>query len=372
MLDHPEQQAPAYVKGQPVYLSELIRYFGGELHGADVAITQVAGLDTATATHLGFLSNPKYRKQLQDSAAGAVVLGPDAQDATDKPRIVVKQPYLYFARVSAFLNPVARPAAGVSAAASIAGSAQIDPSAHIAAQVTVGEGVRIGRRVVVHAGCRIGDGVTLGDDVLLYPNVVIYHDCHLGHRVIVHSGAVIGADGFGNAWDGEAWFKIPQIGRVMIADDVEIGASTTIDRGALGDTVIEEGVRLDNQIQIAHNCRIGRHTAMAGCVGVAGSTHIGAYCTFGGSAMILGHLEIADKVNVMAGTLVGKSILKAGTYVGQYPVQSHADWLANASHLRRLDALAQKVKELERQLANQTNHAHHSNQIAATQGDSKA
>jgi len=361
--------APAYIKGQPVLLSELVRRFGGELQGEDVAISQVSALDTAGAADLGFLSNPKYRKQLQDSRAGAVVLGADAQDATDKPRLVVKQPYLYFARVSAFLNPGPCLAPGISPAAAVAGSAQIDASAHIAAQVTIGEGVRIGRNVVVQAGCRIGDGVTLGEGVLLYPNVVIYHDCHLGERVIVHSGAVIGADGFGNAWDGEAWFKIPQIGRVMIGNDVEIGASTTIDRGALGDTVIEDGVRLDNQIQIAHNCRIGRHTAMAGCVGVAGSTHIGAYCTFGGSAMILGHLEIADKVNVMAGTLVGKSILKAGTYVGQYPVQSHADWLANASHLRRLDALAQKVKELERQLANQTNQ---SNQIAATQGDSKA
>lgn len=344
--------------GQAMRLSKLVALLGGEQVGADIEVQQVAALDVATPSHISFLAQPKYRARLQDSAAGAIILGPADRDACDKPRIITEQPYLYFARVSALLNPACRPVAGIAPSAVIAASARVDPSSHIGAFVTLADDVEIGPGVVVHPGCHLGAGVAVGADSVLYPHVVLYHGCQLGQRVIVHAGAVIGADGFGNAWDGQAWFKIPQIGRVLIGNDVEIGASTTIDRGTLGDTIIEDGVRLDNQIQIAHNCHIGRHTAMAGCVGVAGSTRIGAYCTFGGSAMILGHLDIVDRVNVMAGTLVGKSILQPGTYVGQYPVQSHADWLANASHLRRLDALAQRVKELERQLkANNTHRA---------------
>ncbi|HEY9102104.1 UDP-3-O-(3-hydroxymyristoyl)glucosamine N-acyltransferase [Chitinimonas sp.] len=334
-------------------LSDFVAKLGGELVGDDLAIRQVAALETARADELGFLANPKYRKQLADSAVGAVVLAPEASELTDKPRIVVKNPYLYFAKVSALLNPPVRPDNGVHPSAIVAPDASLADDVSIGPYVTIGAGARIGSGTVIEAGCRIGAGVEIGEGGWLYPNVVIYHGCQLGQRVTIHSGVVIGADGFGNAWDGEAWFKIPQIGRVLIGNDVEIGASTTVDRGALGDTVLEDGVRLDNQIQIAHNVHIGKHTAMAGCVGVAGSTHIGAYCTFGGSAMILGHLEIVDRVNVMAGTLVGKSVLKPGTYVGQYPVQSHEDWLANASHLRRLDAMAQRLKELERRIGRQ-------------------
>ncbi|GAB3266877.1 UDP-3-O-(3-hydroxymyristoyl)glucosamine N-acyltransferase [Chitinimonas naiadis] len=334
-------------------LSDFTARLGGDLIGEDVLIRQVATLEAAQADELGFLANPKYRKQLAASSAGAVVVGPDAQDLTDKPRIVVKNPYLYFARVSSLLNPPRRPAAGIHPSAVIAADAQVAANASIGPFVTIGANAIIGSDVVIEAGCRIGAEVAIGEGGWLHPNVVVYHDCHIGRRVTIHSGAVIGADGFGNAWDGEGWYKIPQIGRVLIGDDVEIGASTTVDRGALGDTVLEDGVRLDNQIQIGHNVHIGKHTAMAGCVGVAGSTRIGAYCTFGGSAMILGHLEIADRANIMAGTLIGKSILKAGTYVGQYPVQSHEDWLANASHLRRLDAMAKRLKELERKIGRQ-------------------
>ncbi|QDQ25228.1 UDP-3-O-(3-hydroxymyristoyl)glucosamine N-acyltransferase [Chitinimonas arctica] len=329
-------------------LSDLVERLGGELIGADVAIRQVATLASAQADEISFLANPKYRKQLQETRAGALVLGPAARDMSDKPRILADNPYLYFTRVNALLNPPRRPPAGIHPSAVVAASARIEAGVSIGPLASVGEDSVIGAGTVIEAGCRIGDRVEIGEGGWLHPGVVIYADSRLGKRNIVQANAVIGSDGFGNAWDGSAWLKIPQIGRVLIGDDVEIGASTTIDRGALDDTVIEDGVRLDNQIQIAHNVHIGRHTAMAGCTGVAGSTRIGAYCTFGGSAMILGHLELADRVNVMAGTLVGKSILQAGTYVGQYPVQTHQDWLANASHLRRLDALATKVKELER------------------------
>jgi len=331
-------------------LSHIVARLGGELVGDDAEIRQVATLEAAKPDELAFLANPKYRKQLDDTQAAAVVLGQQSRDLTLRPRIVAANPYLYFAQVSALLNPPHVPAAGVHPTAWVAPDACLAPGVSIGPHASVGQGARLGANVVIEAGCRVGDGVEIGDDSRLFPSVVIYHDCLLGQRVVVHANAVIGSDGFGNAWTGEGWYKIPQIGRVRIGNDVEIGASTTIDRGALGDTVIEDGVRLDNQIQIAHNVHIGRHTAMAGCVGVAGSTRIGAYCTFGGSAMILGHLEIADRVNIMAGTLIGKSILKAGTYVGQYPVQSHEDWLANASHLRRLDAMAKRLKELERKV----------------------
>lgn len=334
----------------PVPLSQLIAQFGGELVGADIVVSQVANFELAEADDISFVAHEKYLAAAEASAAGALVVGTSWRGMVTKPHIVAAQPYLYFARIAALFNPPFAAHPGIHPSAIIASSAHIEPSAQIGPLVSIADGASIGAHTLIEAGCRIGPHAVIGEGAHLYPNVVIYHDCIIGNRSIIHSGAVIGADGFGNAWDGANWVKIPQIGRVVIGEDVEIGASTTIDRGALGDTVIEDGVRLDNQIQIGHNCHIGRHTAMAGCVGVAGSTKIGAYCTFGGSAMILGHLDIVDRVNVMAGTLVGKSILQPGTYVGQYPVQTHADWLANASHLRRLDALAKKVKELEKKL----------------------
>ncbi|MDK2124625.1 UDP-3-O-(3-hydroxymyristoyl)glucosamine N-acyltransferase [Parachitinimonas caeni] len=332
-------------------LSELVDRFGGEWLGSDVVVSQVASLENADSSHISFLSNPKYRKQLSTSRAGAIIVEASLRDAITVPRIVCANPYLYFAKVSSLLNPRGRPAPGIHPSAVIHSSAVVDASAHIGPHVSIGEGVVVGADCILHPGVQLAAYVQLGSGCELHANVVIYQDCILGNRVTLHSGAVIGADGFGLAWDADHWFKIPQIGRVLIGDDVEIGASTTVDRGALNDTIIEEGAKLDNQIQIGHNVVIGAHSALAGCVGVAGSTRIGRYCTFGGSAMILGHLDIADKVNVMAGTLVGKSIRQAGTYTGWYPVQKHEDWLTNASHLRHLDALAKRVKELEIKIA---------------------
>jgi len=331
-------------------LSDIVARFGGELIGEDIGVDNVATLEAAGATDIVFVGDPKYAKQLAGTGAGAVIVNAASVDLTTLPRILVSNPYLFFARTATLLNPPARPAPGVHPSAVVSDGVTLGEGCHIGPFVTIGAGSEIGANVVLEAGCRVGTDVVVGADSFCHPNVVLCAGTRLGARVIIHPGAVIGSDGFGNAWQGDGWFKIPQLGRVVIGDDVEIGASTTVDRGALGDTVIEDGVRLDNQIQIGHNVHIGKHTAMAGCVGVAGSTRIGAYCTFGGSAMILGHLEIADRVNIMAGTLVGKSIKKAGTYVGQYPVQTHEDWLANASHLRRLDALAGRLKELERKV----------------------
>ncbi len=331
-----------------VQLSDLISQFGGELVGDDVCVSRVNTLEKASEGEIGFLANPKYRKQLSDTKASAVIVSPDAVELlSGRSGIVTKNPYLYFARVTTFLAaPIPHPM-GIDTSVVIDASVSLGKSVSIGAHVSIGAGATLGDQVVIHPGCRIAPGVSIGSGTILYPNVVVYHDCSIGEGCIVHAGAVIGSDGFGLAWAGEGWLKIPQIGRVLIGNRVEIGANTTIDRGAIDDTIIADGVKLDNQIQIAHNVKVGQNTAMAGCVGVAGSAVIGANCTLGGSAMILGHLELADGVNVMAGTLVGKSIRQPGVYTGQYPFQKHEDWLHNAAHLRRLDELSQKIKQLE-------------------------
>ncbi|MBI3903438.1 MAG: UDP-3-O-(3-hydroxymyristoyl)glucosamine N-acyltransferase [Nitrosomonadales bacterium] len=330
-------------------LTDIAARFGGRVLG-DAEVSQVATLDSAQAGHITFLASAKYRAQLAATRAGAVILGESDADATSLPRIVCAQPYLYFARVSAFLNPPAQAVAGIHPSAVIAADAQIDPTAHIGPHVTIAAGAQIGARSIIMAGCSIGEHTVIGEDALLYPRVVVYHGCLLGKRLIAHSGVVIGADGFGMAPDAGRWLKIPQIGRVQIGDDVEIGANTTIDRGALDDTVIEDGVKLDNQIQVAHNVRIGAHTAIAGCVGIAGSTSIGKHCRIGGSAGILGHLHIADNVEISSFTLIGKSINEPGSYTGIYPFSKSEEWRRNAVHLRRLDGLAQKVKMLQQEI----------------------
>jgi len=333
-------------------LSEIVARFGGEIRGdSSVAIRQVATLESAQSDHISFFSNPRYRRLLDRTQAGALIVNRECAESTDRPRIVCDDPYVYFARLSAFLNPVPTVVPGVHASAAVDASAKVDPSACIGPFAAVAAGAVIGPRTVLHPGCRVGENVRVGSDCRLYDNVVVYHDCVIGDRVILHAGVVIGADGFGLAWDAGRWRKIPQIGRVVIGDDVEVGANTTIDRGALDDTVIEEGVKLDNQIQIGHNCRIGAHTAIAGCAGVAGSTRIGRYCRIGGSAMIGGHLEIADNVEISGGTGVPKSIHKPGTYTSVFPISSHAEWLRNASHIRHLDALAGRIHELEKRVA---------------------
>jgi UDP-3-O-[3-hydroxymyristoyl] glucosamine N-acyltransferase len=226
-------------------------------------------------------------------------------------------------------------------------SARIAKSASIGACTVVGKGAQIGEKAIIGPGCFIGDNAVIGAATRLHANVTVYHECRIGARCIAHSGVVIGSDGFGIARDDGVWKKIPQIGRVLIGDDVEIGANTTIDRGALDDTVIEDGVKLDNQIQIAHNVRIGAHTAIAACVGIAGSAKIGRNCALGGASMIYGHITLADGVNVSAGTLIMKSLDQPGTYTGVYPFSSHQRWLKNAAHLRQLDDLVKRVRALE-------------------------
>lgn len=332
-------------------LAEIVARFGGELKGDGAqAVTGLATLTTASSRQLTFLANPKYRAQLATTQAAAVILSPEFADACPVSAILTPQPYLYFARVSQWLAELPAPAPGIHPSAVV--ESPVPASVSIGPHCWVGPNVTLGEDVILGAQCRIGPDVQVGAGSRLYPGATIYHGCRLGRRALVHSGAVIGADGFGFAQEksGE-WVKIAQTGRVLIGDDVEIGANTTIDRGALEDTVIEDGVKLDNQIQVGHNVHIGRNTAMAGCVGIAGSAKVGAGCTVGGGAIILGHLTLADGVHVSAGTLVAKSIAEPGSYTGTVPFMAHDDWLKNFARLRHLDGMADRIRALEKRLA---------------------
>lgn len=344
-----------------IRLSELVDILGGTLTGdGSVEVVGIAPLSDAGPAHLTFLSNPKLRAQASSSKAAGLILAPadDAQiDASfSGARIVTNHPYAYFARAAQLF--AARSAVprlpGIHPSACIDATAVIDPSAIIGPQVVIEAGAVIGAGCQVDAGCFIGEHAVLGAQTHFYPRVSFLADCHIGQRGIVASGAVIGADGFGFANEGGVWIKIPQTGGVRIGDDVDIGANTTIDRGALADTIIEDGVKLDNQIQIGHNCRIGAHTAMAGCVGVAGSATIGKYCTFGGAAMVLGHLNIADHVHISSGSLVTRSVLEPGQYTGFYPLAKNAAWEKSAAIVRHLPSLREKMRALEKNLQSLT------------------
>ena len=330
-------------------LDEIVARLGGTLEGdGSVVVSQVGTLASAGAGQIAFLANPKYRQQLQTTQASAVIVPPQFAADVALPRIVHPNSYAYYARVVALLNPPPQRARGVHPSAVV--HAAVPASASIGENVVIGAGAVIGENVTLYPGCVIGDGVTIGDDSLLYPNVVVYRDCVIGKRAVIQSGAVIGGDGFGFAKEGERWIKIPQIGRVLIGDDVEIGANTSIDRGALDDTVIGNGVKIDNQIQIAHNVTLGDHSALAGCVGIAGSTKIGRRCTVGGAGMIIGHLELADDVHISAGSMVTKSLRKPGQYTSIFPLEAHDDWLHNAAQIKRLATLAERVAQLEKTL----------------------
>ena len=333
-------------------LAEIAARLGGEVVGdAGACVDRVATLESAANGAITFLANARYAGQLEQTRASAVILGAAARELTGLPRIVCTNPYAYFARVSALLNPPPAAPAGVHA------TAVVDPDARIAADASIGPLVSVGRGAAVAAGCVVGPGCVIGENVRigrntrLNGNVTIYAGCILGDDVIVHAGVVIGGDGFGIAWDEGRWVKVPQIGRVVIGNDVEIGANTTIDRGALDDTVIEDGVKLDNLIQIAHNVRIGAHTAIAACAGVAGSASIGRNCRIGGASGIAGHLTICDNVEVSTHTLITKSIDQPGTYTGAYPYEANREWRRNAAQLRHLKELADRVRALESALA---------------------
>ena len=343
-----------------IRLEQLVERLGGQLQGdAQIEVSAIAPLDAATASHITFLSNPKFRAQAEQTQAAALILS-EADNAAISgyagARIITKNPYAYFARAAQlFAAAAADPLVpGVHASACVDPAASIAASAVIGPQVVIEAGAVIGERAVIDAGSYIGRHASVGADTHFYARVTLHAACIIGARGIVHSGVVIGADGFGFANEGGEWIKIPQVGRVVIGDDVEIGANTTIDRGALSDTVIEEGVKLDNQIQIAHNCHIGAHTAIAACAGIAGSATIGKYCSIGGAAMIHGHITIADRVHVSAGTLALRSISDPGQYTGFYPVAKHGDWEKSAALVRNLGTMREKIRALEKTIKSLT------------------
>lgn len=331
-------------------LGEIVAQLGGRLRGDPAIVIQgLAPLENARAGQISFLANPKYRRQLDDTRASAVIVAEDESCVSGRAYIVTPEPYLYFAGVAQLLHPQPAPQPGVHCMASVV--APIPSSVEVGAGAVIAAGAEVGENVVIGPGCVVGAGVRIGRGTRLAAKAVIYADCRIGDDCMIHAGAVIGADGFGFARtaDGE-WVKIPQTGRVVIGNDVEIGANTTIDRGTIDDTVIGNGVKLDNQIQIGHNVHIGDNTAIAGCVGIAGSTRIGRRCMIGGQAGIIGHLSIADDVVVSAGTLVTKSIRRAGVYTANLPQQTHADWVKNFAHLRQLNTMAAKIRALENRL----------------------
>jgi UDP-3-O-[3-hydroxymyristoyl] glucosamine N-acyltransferase len=347
-------------------LETLVARFGGEIAGDSAhQVGGLAPLDQAGPQQLAFLANPKYLPQVGTTRAGAVLISRADLDklgaaAQGRNFIVTPNPYAYFARVAQMFIDLAAPQvpAGVHASALVDPSAQVAASAVIGPRVVVEAGAVIGERVRLDAGVVIGRGSKIGDDSHLYPNVTVYYGCRIGAQAVIHAGAVIGSDGFGFAPDfsGEgaartgSWVKIPQVGGVDVGRDVEIGANTTIDRGAMADTVIEDGVKIDNQVQIGHNCRIGAYTVIAGCAGIAGSTTIGRHCMIGGAVGIAGHVTLGDGVIVTAKSGVSKSLPKAGIYTSAFPAVEHGEWNRSAALVRNLDKLRERIKALEASL----------------------
>lgn len=320
-----------------VRIGAIVDALGGQLHGAaDRVVTRIASLENATTDALSFLADPKLAAALEQTAAGCVIVGPAFAEAARRRGdcIVADDPLLYFAGVTRFWRERQGtvPTPGIHPSAVVEEGAQIDPSASIGALCFVGRNARIGA------------------DTVLKPRATVGHDCVVGARCLIESGAVIGGEGFGFAQKDGQWVRIEQLGAVRLGDDVEVGANTCIDRGTLDDTVIEDGVKLDNLIQIGHNCHVGKHTAMAGCVGVAGSADIGAYCTVSGAGMIAGHITLCDHVHVMPATMITHSISKPGRYSGYFPTDEYTVWEKNAATLRNLHKLRGRVRDLERRL----------------------
>lgn len=325
----------------------LAQRFGLVVQGApDTSVSGVATLAGATRDQLAFLSNPRYRPQLADTTAGIVVLREADADGYAGTALIAKDPYVAYAKIAAVFEPSSDAPVGIHVSAVVDPSARVDPTASIGPHVSIGARSVIGAGATLGAGCVIGEDCVVGDGSRLIARVTLVTRVRLGARVTIHPGAVLGSEGFGLAMDAGRWINVPQLGGVVVGDDCDIGANTTIDRGALEDTTLAEGVRLDNLIQIGHNVRIGAHTAIAGCVGIAGSTKIGSYCLLAGKVGVAGHLDICDKVVVHAMTMVSASITEPGEYSAGIPAQPTREWRKNAVRIRQLDSLARRVTAL--------------------------
>ena len=333
---------------QTLRLQEIADLVGGQVHGdPDYRISGLATLQSAGSGQLSFFANGRYLAQLKDSQAGAVLVRSEHLATVAQAAILVDDPYLAYARVSTLFDWRAPVQAGVHPSAVLGADVHIDPAAQVGAHAVIGAGSQIAAGAVIGAQVVIGARCCVGENSRIEAAVVLYDDVRLGARCIVHSGAVLGADGFGFAPKDGGWVKICQLGGVLVGDDVEIGAGTTIDRGALDDTCIESGVKLDNQIQVAHNVHIGAQTAIAGCTAIAGSTRIGERCTIAGLAGITGHLTIAAGTHITAMSLVSKSISRPGVYSSGTGLQPHKSWKRNVVRFRQLDELARRVAKLE-------------------------
>ncbi|MDA1370461.1 MAG: UDP-3-O-(3-hydroxymyristoyl)glucosamine N-acyltransferase [Proteobacteria bacterium] len=312
---------------------------------------KILGLGTlgnSSPGQLSFLSNPAYINQLATTKASAVIVDKKFVDACPGNALVSANPYVSFAKASALFALTPQYLSGIHPSACVHESAQLAESVCVGPNAVIEANVSIGANSVIGASCYLGEGATLGTDCQLYNNVTLYHGVIIGDGVIIHAGAVIGADGFGFAFDGEKSVKIHQLGTVVIGNSVEIGAGTTIDRGAIDNTVIEQGVKIDNQVQIGHNCHIGEHTIICGCTAIAGSVKLGKYCVMGGASGAVGHITIADKVQVSAMSLVSQSITEPGIYSSGTGHMKTKDWKRNIVRFQQLDSIAKRLKELEK------------------------
>ncbi|MBA1229325.1 UDP-3-O-(3-hydroxymyristoyl)glucosamine N-acyltransferase [Pseudomonas viridiflava] len=339
-----------------IKLGQLAEFLNATVRGSkDKDITGLATLQEAGPDQISFLANPQYRKFLVDTQAAAVLLKPADADSFAGDALLVPDPYLAYARISHLFDPKPKAAAGIHPTAVIADDAVVDPAASIGAFAIVESGARIAAHVTVGAHCFIGARCEIGEGGWLAPRVTLYHDVRIGKRVVIQSGAVLGGEGFGFANEKGVWQKIAQIGGVSIGDDVEIGVNTAIDRGALADTRIGNGVKLDNQIQIAHNVQIGDHTAMAACVGISGSTKIGKHCMLAGGVGLVGHIDICDGVFITGMTMVTHSITEPGSYSSGTAMQPAAEWRKSAARLRKIDDMARRLQKLEKMVETVTN-----------------
>ncbi|WP_285409695.1 UDP-3-O-(3-hydroxymyristoyl)glucosamine N-acyltransferase [Pseudomonas sp. FR229a] len=338
-----------------IRLGQLAEHLGATLRGdPEMQITGLATLQEAGPAQLSFLANPQYRKYLAGSQAAALLLKQADAEGFAGNALVVPDPYLAYARISHLFDPKPKAAAGIHPTAVIAPDAVVDPSASIGPFVVIEAGARVAAQVTLGAHCVVGARSEIGEGGWLAPRVTLYHDVRIGKRVVIQSGAVIGGEGFGFANEKGVWQKIAQIGGVTIGDDVEIGVNTAIDRGALADTVIGNGVKLDNQIQIAHNVQVGDHTAMAACVGISGSTKIGKHCMLAGGVGLVGHIDICDNVFLTGMTMVTHSITEPGAYSSGTAMQPAAEWRKSAARIRQLDDIARRLKQLEKRVGEVT------------------
>lgn len=332
-------------------LAAIAEHIQAEIKGdPSCEITGIATLQDAQPGEISFLDNPKYRRYLPATAATAVILKSDDAAQCPANALIVSQPYVAYAKTAQLFVPKAETCVGVHATAIIGEGCQIDPSASIGAYVVIGNRCKIGANTRINAHCTLGDDTCLGDNTVCHPRVTLYHQTQVGHDCEIHSGAVIGADGFGLANENGQWLHVPQMGAVVIGNRVSIGANTTIDRGTIGNTVIGDGVKLDNQIQIAHNVEIGENTAIAACVGISGSSKIGKQCILAGGVGVAGHIQLADNVIVTAMAGVSNSINQPGTYSGGFPALPNREWRRNTVTLRRIDKLVQRINYLETKL----------------------